>query len=281
VSIYLRFVAVYAAFWILIGGLLLRGSSMRVRLLILALFSVAVASVHFINWNSRKPFLKDFYRLQEGMTEAQVDGIMGDYIKETDLPPLPLGEAPEAVEAVVYRHTDEGWGESDWGVVAFKGGRVAQAELFNFGFSSRSTPPGADAAGGSLEQASYIFLRWKEGLAVMMWHDFLESGRGSGSGSTTDPIYQYQGWAESSDGRRFEWEVQTADGKTALFKIDDTSYDLADGRLFIVTIKDGKTQVRQLDRDLSNVQTDRESIVTFAKNDPDVAEFAGVTPDSQ
>jgi hypothetical protein len=280
VSIYLRFVAVYAAFWVPIGGLLLRSSPMRSRLLILALFAVAVASVHLINWNSRNPFLKDFYRLQECMSEAQVDGIMGDYIKETDLPPLPLGEATEAVEAVVYRHTDEGWGESEWGVVAFKDGRVAQTEFLSFDFSSRSTPPGADAAGGGLGQARYVFLRWKEGLKIMIWHDVLGSGEGKGSGSTTDPVYRYRGYAESLDGHRFDWEVQTADGKTALFKIDDTRYDLTDGRLFIVTTKDGKTRVRQLDRDLSDVQTDQESIVTFAENDPDVAEFTGVTPGS-
>jgi hypothetical protein len=48
-----------------------------------------------------------------------------------------------------------------------------------------------------------------------------------------------------------------------------------------VTMKNGETQVRQLNRDLSNVQTNRESIVAFAKGDPDVAEFAGVTPDLQ
>jgi len=280
VSIYLRFVAAYAAFWVLVGGLLLRDSPVRHRLLILALFAAAVAFILSINWNSRKPFLKDFYRLQEGMTGAQVDGIMGRYIKETDLPPLLLGEGTVAVDAVVYRHTDGDWGKSDWGVIAFEDGRVAQTEFLSFGLSSRSTPPGANMAGGGLGQARYVFLRWKEGLKIMMWHDCLKSGRGSGSGSTTDPVYRYQGWAESSDGRRFEWEVQTADGKTALFKIDDTRYDLTDGRLFIVTMKNGKTQVRQLDRDLSNVQANQESIVAFARSDPHVAEFAGVTPGS-
>ena len=102
-----------------------------------------------------------------------------------------------------------------------------------------------------------------------------------GSGSTGDPIYWYQGYTESPGGHRFDWEVQTADGKTALFDIDGTRYDLTAGRLFIVMTQDGKTLVRQLDRDLSRVQTNRESIVAFAKSDPDVAGFAGVTPDSQ
>jgi hypothetical protein len=279
VSLYLRFVAVYTAFWVLIGGLLLRGTPVRHRLMLLVVFVAQVAAIHLVNWNSRKPFLKDFDRIDEGMTEAQVDWIMGRYIKETDLPPIPLGEGGESVEAVVYRHTDESWGEADWCIVAFEGGRVGQKELFSFGFSNRPAPPGADAASGSVGQASYAFLRWKEGLAITIWYDSSESPRGSGS--TSDPIYRYQGYAESPGGHRFDWEVQTADGKTALFKIDDTSYDLADGGLFIVTMKNGETQVRQLNRDLSNVQTNWESIVAFAKGDPDVAEFAGVTPDLQ
>mgnify|MGYP001043212750 CR=1 FL=1 len=278
-SLYLQFVAVYTAFWVLIGGLLLRGTSVRLRLMLLIVFVAQIAAIRFVNWNSRKPFVRDFDRITEGMTEAQVDGIMGRYIKETDLPPIPLGEGGESVDAVVYRHTDESWGEADWGIVAFEGDRVGQKELFSFAFSNRPTPPGADAAAGTVGGASYVLLQWKEGLTVMIWHDFSESSRGSGS--TSDPIYHYQGYAESLGGHRFDWEVQTADGKTALFNIDGTRYDLTDGRLFIVTTQDGKTLVRQLDRDLSSVQTNRESIVAFAKSVSDVAEFAGVTPDSQ
>jgi len=279
VSLYLRFVAVYTAFWVLIGGLLLRGTPVRLRFMLLVVFVAQVAAIHFVDWNSRKPFLKDFDRIAEGMTEAQVDGIMGRHIKETDLPPIPLGEGGESVEAVVYRHTDERWGEADWGIVAFEGGRVRQKELFGFVFSKGPAPPGADAAAGTVGQASYVLLQWEEGLAAMIWHDFSASSRGSGS--TSDPIYRYRGYAESPGGHRFDWEAQTADGKTALFDIDGTRYDLTAGRLFIVTTQDGATLVRQLDRDLSSVQTNRESIVAFAKSDPDVAEFTGVTPDSQ
>jgi len=28
-----------------------------------------------------------------------------------------------------YRHTNEGWGNSDWGVVTFEDGRVVQTEF--------------------------------------------------------------------------------------------------------------------------------------------------------
>ena len=177
------------------------------------------------------------------------------------------------MEAVVYRHADEGWGKPDWGIVAYEEDRVRHKEFFSSIFSNRPTPPGADTAAGTVGQASYVFLQWKEGLAVMIWHD--SSASSSGSGSASDPTYRYQGYTESPGGQLFGWEVQTADGKTALLKIDEIGYDLADGGLFIVTVEAGETRVKQLDRDLSSVQTNWESIAAFAQNVSDVADFAG------
>jgi hypothetical protein len=278
VSLYLRFLAVYAAFWVLIGGLLLRDTPVRLRLMLLIVFVAQIAAIRFVNWNSRKPFVRDFDRITDGMTEGQVDGIMRRHIKETDLPPIPLGEASESVKAVVYRHTDAGPGTADRGIVAFEEGGVVQKELLGSVLSRRPAPPAAAAAAGTVGGAGCVLLRWEEGLAVMIWHDISASSRGSGT--TVGPIYRYQGYTESPGGYRFDWEVQTADGRTALFDIDGTRYDLTRGRLFIVRSQDDKTQVRQLDRDVSSVQTNRESIVAFARSDPDLASFIGSAPES-
>jgi len=135
VSIYPRFVAIYAAFWVLVGALLLHGKPIREKALILVLFLVVVFSVRFIDWNSRKPFLRDFYRIKEGMMESQVNQIMSGYMKGYyGGPPPSLREyEPEFDEQgkivtgwVTYRHTDEGWGDSDWGTVTFEDGYVVQ-----------------------------------------------------------------------------------------------------------------------------------------------------------
>ena len=135
VSIYPKFVAVYAAFWVLVGALLLHGRPTREKGLMLALFLVVVASVRFIDWNSRKPFLKDFYRIKEGMTPAQVEQIMSDYMEGGGRPLVPgrkdvFNERGEVVTGTItYRHTNEGWGDSDWGVVTFENSRVVQIEF--------------------------------------------------------------------------------------------------------------------------------------------------------
>ena len=137
-SIFLRFTAAYAAFWILVGALLLHGSPIRHKLIILGLFLVAVFSIRFIDWNSRKPFLRDFYRIEEEMTPAQVDQIMADYADNAGNYGGPAGshtdyefnEQGEIVTgSVTYTHTNEGWGDSDWGVVTFEDGRVVQTRF--------------------------------------------------------------------------------------------------------------------------------------------------------
>lgn len=79
VSLYFRFVAIYVALWVLVGALLLYDRPRREKLLILGLFVIVLFSVRFIDWNSRKPFLKDFYSIKEGMTVTQVKRIMGNY----------------------------------------------------------------------------------------------------------------------------------------------------------------------------------------------------------
>jgi hypothetical protein len=140
VSVYVTFVVAYAAFWVLLGALLLGRRPKREKALILVLFVVVVLSVRFIDWNSRKPFLRDFYRVKEGMTESQVDQIMDGYIKGYygGLPPSLRAYEPQFDEQgsivtgwVTYRHTDEGWGDSDWGEVTFEDGHVVETRFLH------------------------------------------------------------------------------------------------------------------------------------------------------
>jgi hypothetical protein len=143
VSIHIGFTAVYVAFWALVLLLLLWGAPARHKLTVLAVLAIALLGVREIHWNSRKPFLKDLYRVQEGMTVAQVEQIMGDYMTGGG---VPLGSPGARLDGriaearkeprsdprgpvtgtISYRHTNEGWGDSDWGVVTFESGRVVR-----------------------------------------------------------------------------------------------------------------------------------------------------------
>jgi hypothetical protein len=134
VSLYPTFVAVYAAFWVLVGALLLYGRPLREKALILLPFLLVVFSVRFVDWNSRKPFLRNLYSIKEGMTPTQVEQIMGAYMtgggRPLDSPETKFDERGEMVTGTVtYRHTNEGWGNSDWGVVTFENGRVVEIDF--------------------------------------------------------------------------------------------------------------------------------------------------------
>jgi len=104
------------------------------RLALLLTFAVAVAGVRWVNWNSRKPFLRDLYSLRVGMTPSQVEAVMGKYLKGTGWP-ANAGEDPTArgelsfPGTLVYRHTNKGWGNSDWGMVEFSDGQVVKVDF--------------------------------------------------------------------------------------------------------------------------------------------------------
>ncbi len=139
------------------------------------------------------------------------------------------------------------------------------------GCAPRAIPPSADIAAGVYENVAFEFMHWDEGLAIMIWHNVLgDSGSVSNSNSSG---YELAGYAEAQDGERFEWDVQTDDGKTAKFQLAGRSYALSDGQLFIVTMEDGTADVTQLQRDLSDVQPNASSCIAFAKDEPLLAEF--------
>ena len=70
---------------------------------------------------------------------ARVQQIMGDYMGGTCQPDnpfgLPTGESAAETEELalsgraVYRHTNEGWGDSDWGEITFEKGRVVRIQF--------------------------------------------------------------------------------------------------------------------------------------------------------
>jgi hypothetical protein len=112
-----------------------------------ALMILSLGVLYFVPWNSRKPFLRDFEKIRIGMTLSEVEMIMGDYIKGTGWQALrstetsmatptvlssditmktsdnPSGEL-EIQDTIVYRHSNEGAYNSDWGVVKFEDGKV-------------------------------------------------------------------------------------------------------------------------------------------------------------
>lgn len=138
----------------------------------------------------------------------------------------------------------------------------------------KSTPPGASSVVGAVDGVNYSYSYWEEGLGILIWHNFSPGTEGcTGTGSTTDPVYRLVCHVRTDDGRQFEWEVQTRDGVTGAVWIDGHSIDLSQGAMFLLSSQIDGVRVKQLERDLSELEPNNEAIAAFARSDHDVASF--------
>jgi hypothetical protein len=104
------------------------------RMLLLVTFIVAMVVLYKIPWSTRKPFLMALDRVRIGMTAEEVDGVMGGYIRGSGWPAVGRFGSDENGELVVkgsiiYRHSDYGMFNSDWGLVEFNDGKVTGVEF--------------------------------------------------------------------------------------------------------------------------------------------------------
>ena len=127
-SLYPIFVAIYAGFWTLVGALLLYDRPLREKGLALVLFLIAVFSLRFVNWNSRKPFLRDLYRIDEGMTYPQVERMMKGYERSLGNDTRVDEQGQPVSGSIAYTHTDAAWGNSDIGLVTFENEHVTEIQ---------------------------------------------------------------------------------------------------------------------------------------------------------
>jgi hypothetical protein len=120
-------------------------ASRRRALLIGGAFAVAMIGTVGAPWTSRDFFLMDFQRLRPGMTQEQVDTTMQKYMRGTGVRSLPgidtihTGSQSLASDAdaamltprgcEVYRHSNEGLWNADWGTVCYQAGRVVSTDF--------------------------------------------------------------------------------------------------------------------------------------------------------
>jgi len=125
-----------------------------------------------------------------------------------------------------------------------------------------------------LSHAHYDFYTWREGLVFLKIDDLSKPGE-----SRAD-FYDAVGSASNKDGTRYEWRLHSSDGITAMVRIDDKDYDIAEGTLFVIKAQRDKVEVHQLSRDPSALARprpfDHAAIIDFLKNDPDVRKILDV-----
>lgn len=130
-SVYLQFTLAYIAFWLVVGIILLHRKPKQYQLTVLAIFLTVILIVYFTNWDSRKLFLKEFNQINVGMTAVQVDQLMNHYLTKFVKPTTQLNDHGKIINGTItYQHTQEGWGDSDLGVLTFENGQVVQVVFY-------------------------------------------------------------------------------------------------------------------------------------------------------
>lgn len=105
--------------WICIGFWLMTPIRLAPRLILLARSLFVILGVKHIDWNSRRPFVRDLLKIESGMTADEVDIIMKRYRR---------GSSAEN-DALFYMHGVKGPFYSDMGVVRLKNDKVEAVEL--------------------------------------------------------------------------------------------------------------------------------------------------------
>jgi hypothetical protein len=94
-------------------------------LVALAVFLAGMATLHLVDWTTRKPFLRDLARVRVGMTAAEIRPILSRYGQFARTPDTLVAQH----ETLFVRHSTAGAFDSDIGIVRFSNGRVASVEF--------------------------------------------------------------------------------------------------------------------------------------------------------
>ena len=138
---------VFGLLWLVPCVPIARRARRRAAALIGGAFLAALSVGFAFPWNSHDRFLRDLAKLRSGMTSAEVGAVMAGYMTGSGWTGAPSGariniagggsyasaRAEDGSLAIqgceIYRHSDEGAWDSDWGIVCFQSDRVTTIEF--------------------------------------------------------------------------------------------------------------------------------------------------------
>lgn len=144
--------------------------------------------------------------------------------------------------------------------------------VFTTGCAEKTPPPDPNTVYGKYGQASYTFLRWDQGLEVLLWHDLPYSTFCQASDRNNSPVFTLQCVAGTIDDG-IAWIVRTRNGVKGQLKIANRTYKLTNGTLFLIRTTTDGYHIFQEERAFESLLLERESVIDFAESDPDIRRF--------
>jgi hypothetical protein len=96
----------------------------RKRLAALVAVNGLILALFLIPWTTRKPFLRHLYSIKPGMSVNEVKKIMAGYMEGTGWKYPSASQEVTIASSLVFRHSNDGQFNSDWGVVTIQDGKV-------------------------------------------------------------------------------------------------------------------------------------------------------------
>jgi hypothetical protein len=153
-------------------------------------------------------------------------------------------------------------------------GLVAIVILGWLEFGPAAGGPRLKLAGGgetTVGQTSVQYVFSDRGIALAVW--WADVGKSESGSQSSLFSATARGSFSSADGKRVNWSWRTPRENGGDFEIEGAPYDLANGKLFLLSTKDGQLGVTQLDVDLSQVQPTTRGFEALAKKEPRIAKF--------
>ena len=114
-----------------IGRNLFRRMKTGSRLTLLALVICSVLATEYLDWNPRKPLIRDLYRVRVGMSVGEVEQIMTGHLKGFGTPDNLARDFREEDNPIVYRTGEGGAYNADMATIRIKDGRVEAVDFLH------------------------------------------------------------------------------------------------------------------------------------------------------
>ena len=99
------------------------------RLASLVIVCALIAGLYFAPWSPRKQFLRSLYSIQPGMTIEEARTRMSGFMEGTGMTSPYTNQEFEVGGAIVFRHSNDGRLNADWGVVTIQNGKVVSVRF--------------------------------------------------------------------------------------------------------------------------------------------------------
>lgn len=143
--------------------------------------------------------------------------------------------------------------------------------MVGVGCSTKSTSFEPQTVAGVYINVGYDYYRWEGGPEIMIWHDAVQNSECQSAAD--EKKFTLICRTSFGDMDSLTWQLITQNEQVVQIEFNDIQYQLKDGNVFLISSAASELTIRQLVRDLSEINPDAESVIQFGLNDHEIYQF--------